>query len=96
MKSKKVGGDLTFWILEIVVVYRRTCIHYIICNSVNLTVIFNNCGYTVVATLMLTNNTHDSDTRTITHDIRTITNCLIFYETQTITLKHANERTYTI
>lgn len=64
---------------------------------------FMNYVCTVVTTLLLTNDTHDSDTltitqdtRTITHDTRTITYLLNFHDTQTITIKNANERFYTI
>lgn len=62
-----------------------------------------NGWYTVVATLLLTNDTHISDTRTITHwtrtithDTQTITNLLNFHDTRTKTIKHATERFYTI
>lgn len=50
---------------------------------------------TLVATLLLTNDTHNYDTRMITHDTRAMTN-LLNVNTQTITITHANKQFCTI
>lgn len=57
----------------------------------------------MVKTLLFTKNTHNSDTRTITHvartitqDSRTISNLLNFHDTWTITIKKTNKTFYTI
>lgn len=50
----------------------------------------------MVTTLLLTNDTYDSSTQTITHDTRTIIKSVNLHETRTITIKHTKERFYKI
>lgn len=64
---------------------------------------FKSDNSSIETTELLTNDTHDSDTRTITHDTRTIThdtrtitNLLDLHDTRRKTIKHATERFYTI